>query len=109
MMIKPIFTFIKIWVLALCISSCASNSIKEDLNLIYNKADTINNDTSLSYNEKIISFAQLTENPNISNSTKQFLYGLMMKSEISFEDFETYAQDNGIEKWTCASIRTLIK
>lgn len=70
-MIKPIVTSIKIFGFALLINSCSSNSIK--LDFICDATETINNNADLSYSKKISSFAQLTNEPSLSNPTKDLI------------------------------------
>lgn len=88
-------------------ASCSS--VKDDLESICAEATKIQQQTSLSAEEKAVEFARSMGDLSMDDNTKRFFYGLSSKESVSYNDFTTFAKENGVENWQCEPLEQLMR
>ena len=90
--------------------SCTSSNVEKDLSMICEEANKVNQDTSLSEDEKFIKVIRTTYPLLSSRRTKGLFEYLAIKSDSpTYSEFETLASDNGIETWSCEVLKALLE
>ena len=95
--------FILLFVIIL--SSCSS--MNKDFNNICVEAEKIQQNKDLNKNQKINQFYSSIQKLDLKDGTRKFINDLAHQSVISYENFEEFAQEQGIENWKCESLKQL--
>jgi len=93
--------------IAISLFNCSST--RDDLDTICHIANEISNDSTLNKEEKTTSLFHKLNSLDLSSSSKKLLNDMAMMSEISYENFEDFAAENGVENWECESLKEIMQ